>query len=344
MKSEKVLALDIGGTKLAAAVFEGERMLARRQTPTHAEQGPDVVFERIARLLDSLLAITGEGDCPKNCGPSLRGRRFGTVPAAKSSGGIACIGVGCGGPLDSETGIIYSPPNLPGWDAYPLKAKLEARFDVPAFVENDANAAALAEHQFGSGKGFGNLFYITASTGIGSGIILGGKLYRGANYSAGEFGHIVLAPNGPRCNCGGRGCLEALASGTAIAKRALREVRRSPDSALALIAKQNGAVSARDVASAAKHNDPLARKIFTDAACHLGLGITSVIHLLNPEIVIIGGGLAKSGPLLFEPVRQVVKARAQQHLASFVKIVPAMLGKDVGLYGTLAVAREKLQR
>jgi glucokinase len=313
------LALDIGGTKLAAAVFSDDRIVARMRTATHAEQGPDAVFERIVRLLGSLLkkADIGISD-------------------------ISSIGVGCGGPLDSETGIVYSPPNLPGWDAYPLKEKLEARFHVPAFVENDGNAAALAEFHFGAARGYRNLFYITASTGIGSGIILDSRLYRGTNYSAGEFGHIVLARNGPRCNCGGRGCLEALASGTAIARKAAKEATRFPSSPLGRLAQKNGALTARDVASVARKGDPAARKIFADAAHYLGLGITSVIHLLNPEIVVIGGGLSETGPLLFEPVRNVVRERAQAHLANFVKIVPAALGRNVGLYGALAVARQEI--
>ncbi len=313
MATNRILALDIGGTKLAAAVFEGDAIAARVRIATHAIEGPEAVFKRITRLLESVLQ--------------------------KIDGHVSSIGVGCGGPLDSQTGVIYSPPNLPGWDAYPLKTRLEEQFGVPAFVENDANAAALAEHRFGAGKGYRNVFYITASTGIGSGIILDGRLYRGTNFSAGEFGHIILAKGGPRCNCGGRGCLEALASGTAIGKRATRAARRAPHSPLARILVSNGNVSARDVATAARLGDALAQKIFSDAACYLGLGITSIIHLLNPEIVIIGGGLVKTGSLLFEPLRRAVKKRAQAHLADFVKIVPAALGGATGLYGALAVAR-----
>jgi glucokinase len=314
----RILALDIGGTKLAAAVFEKNEIVTRARKPTLAERGPDAVFERITSLLETLLAKT-----------------------ETRASDIACIGVGCGGPLDSETGVIYSPPNLPGWNAYPLKQKLEARFRVPAYVENDANAAALAEFHFGAGQGHRNIFYITASTGIGSGIILDGRLYRGTNFSAGEFGHIVLARNGPVCNCGGIGCLEALASGTAIARRAMKEAARLPRSLLAKAAAKNGRLSARDVAAAARAGDPAARRIFCDAATYLGLGITSVIHLLNPEIVIIGGGLSETGPLLFEPIREVVRKRAQRHLAEFVKIVPSELGKSVGLYGALAVTENR---
>jgi glucokinase len=316
-----ILALDIGGTKLAVGLFDRRfTMLGRARVATRAENGPDAVFARITTLLDGLM---------KRCGIDPRA--------------LLGIGTGCGGPLDPETGVIYSPPNLPGWDAYPLKDNLEAHFGAPAFVENDANAAALGEHRFGAGQGYRHLFYITASTGIGGGLILGEKLYRGRDHCAGEFGHIVLRRNGPVCNCGGRGCLEALASGTAIARRARKMVRRQPDSLLAkMSADRNSPLSAKDVVAAARKGDALAASIIDDAATYLGLGIVSAIHLLNPEIVIIGGGLSRSGRLLFDTVRRVVKERAQEHLAGGVPIVPAALGTAVGIYGALATALDRL--
>ena len=314
------MALDIGGTKIAAAVFDSSfNLVGHARTPTHAHEGPDAVFARITDLLDSLIIKHG-----------------------MSVHALGCIGVGCGGPLDSETGIIYSPPNLPGWDAFPLKGELESHFGFPAFVENDGNAAAMGEHRFGAGRGRQNVFYITASTGIGCGMILDGRIYRGRDYSAGEFGHLVMARNGPRCNCGGRACLEALASGTAIAKRANRAVGRSPDSLLARIRKETcRPLTAKDVAGAARKGDALAQRIFREAAEYLGLGITSAIHLMNPDIVIIGGGLSHAGRLWFDPIRRIVAARAQEHLARNVPIIPAKLGKKVGLYGALAVALDR---
>lgn len=314
------IALDIGGTKLAAALFDPSLSLAgRARLPTHAPEGPDAVFATITRLISSL----AEGH---------------DIAFTE----IRCMGVGCGGPLDSEKGVIYSPPNLPGWDAFPLKTMLERHFRFPAYVDNDANAAALGEHRFGAGRGHRNVFYSTVSTGIGCGMILDGTIYRGTDFSAGEFGHIVMARTGPKCNCGGRGCLEALASGTAIAKRANRAVSRSPDSLLArLRARKRRPLTAKDVADAARKGDALAKEIFQDAAAYLGLGVTSAIHLLNPDIVILGGGLTNAGSLLFDPVRRVVAERAQEHLASHVPIVRAGLGRNVGLYGALAVALER---
>jgi glucokinase len=235
--------------------------------------------------------------------------------------------------------MIYAPPNLPCWEGFELKGRLEKYFGAPAAIDNDANAAALGELRFGAGRGHRHVFYITASTGIGAGLILDGSIYRGADFGAGEFGHIVLARNGPRCNCGGRGCLEALASGTAIAKRARREAKKAPLSPLGrMAAEKKEGLSARDVVSAARKGDPRAGEIFHDAAVCLGLGITSIIHLLNPEIIIIGGGLSRAGKLLFDPVRHTVAERAQETLARNMRIVPARLGEKSVVYGALGLA------
>ena len=334
-KRKYILSLDVGGTKLAAGLFDSsQRLLRYSKTPTNGGAGrrpesrrpesraandADAVFERLAGLGESLLQKEG---------------------ADKSA--LRCIGAGCAGPLDSETGVIYAPPNLHCWDDFPLKARLEEHFGAPAAVDNDANAAALGEQRHGAGKGFCHIFYITASTGIGAGLILDGRIYRGRDCAAGEFGHIILARNGPRCNCGGRGCLEALASGTAIAKRAKREIKRAPDSLLGRMhVEKGGDLSAKDVFAAARLGDAAAGKIVHDAAEYLGLGIASAIHLLNPEIFIIGGGLARAGKMFFEPVRRTVAERAQATLARNVRIVPAKLGDKAGIHGSLADALDR---
>ena len=322
-KRKYILSLDIGGTKLAGALFDSSHKLLRYSTTrtrsSNDPEGPDPIFNRLAGLAESLLR-----------------KEDATVDA------LRCIGAGCAGPLDSETGVIYAPPNLHCWDGFPLKERLEERFGVPAVVDNDANAAALGEQRFGAGRGRAHIFYITASTGIGAGLVLDGKIYRGADCGAGEFGHIIVARSGPKCNCGGRGCLEALASGTAIAKRARREIRRAPDSLLGRMRSEKGEdLSAKDVFAAARRGDAIANTIVRDAAEYLGIGIVSAIHMLNPEIVIIGGGLARAGRLLFEPVRRTVAERAQKHLAENVNIVPAKLGGKAGIYGSLADALDR---
>jgi glucokinase len=319
-KPQYILSLDVGGTKLAGALFDSScRLLRYSRTSTRAGEGAEPVFERLVQLARSLL------------------KRQGLEEHA-----LRCVGVGCAGPLDSETGIVHSPPNLHAWEGFPLKTRLAERLGAPVVVENDANAAALGEHKFGAGQGRRHVFYVTVSTGIGAGLILDGRVYRGADYVAGEFGHTILARGGPKCNCGGRGCLEALASGTAIAKRARREAARAPDSILGrMLAEKKDTLSAKDVAVAARKGDALAGKIFHDAAVCLGLGLTSAIHMLNPEIVIIGGGLTRAGRLLFDPVRRTIAERAQGHFVENMRIVPAKLGGRAGLYGSLADALER---
>jgi glucokinase len=318
-RKKHILALDIGGTKSAAAIFDPDfNLLGDSKIPTQAEEEPDTVFDRILRMTDCLIG------------------RCGIQPNA-----LCGVGVGCAGHVDIESGIIHYALNLPDWDGFPLGDKLQNRFDAPVFVENDANAAALAELRFGAGRGYKNIIYITVSTGIGSGLIMDGKLWRGSNFAAGDFGHMILAQEGPECSCGGRGCLEALASGTAIAERAQREARRQPDSLLTrILADNNAFLTAKDVVEAVRDGDSLASAILRDAAFHIGLGITSAIHLLNPEIIIIGGGLAQAGDLLLDSIRRTVAERAQKHLAEFVQIVPAELGSRAGLYGALCVAAE----
>ena len=323
-KRKYILSYDIGGTKLSGALFDSaHNLIGYSTTRTLADEGAEPVFARLAGL-----------------GESLLGRQGADKSSLKSA--LRCIGAGCAGPLDSENGVIYAPPNLHCWDDFPLKSRLEEYFGVPAVVDNDANAAAMGEQRFGAGRGHSHIFYITISTGIGAGLILDGSVYRGADFGAGEFGHIVLARNGPKCNCGGRGCLEAFASGTAIAKRARSEAKRAPGAVLARIAADNSeGVSAKDVVSAAREGDSSSKKIIDDAGVYLGLGITSIIHLINPEIIIVGGGLSRAGRMLLDPVRRTVAERAQKHLSRNVRIVRARLGGKSGIYGSLADALDR---
>lgn len=205
------LTVDIGGTKTACAVATSDGdIVERREHRTPVAKGPEACLQRVARDLRSALWAARKG-----------------LPGPPES-----IGVAVGGPLDSKAGIVYSPPNLPGWDAVPVKPFLEQEFGLPTFVENDANAGALAERRFGAGRGAGNLVYLTLGTGIGGGIIVDGRLYRGTTDDAGEIGHTTILPEGPPCLCGKRGCLEALVAGPAIAKRAQRLAQDHPNSGM----------------------------------------------------------------------------------------------------------------
>lgn len=307
----KVLAIDIGGTKLAIGIVSrsGE-LLASLRCPTQAHEGPDAVLSRILDLSRTLL----------------------------QDHEVQGVGVGCGGPLDTTTGTIKNPPNLPGWLDYPLGSLLRDALNLPVHIDNDANAAALAEHQFGAGRGTKHMVYLTLSTGIGGGIIIDGKLYRGKHGNAGELGHITIQHGGHPCNCGNRGCLEAYCSGTSIARRARDLARAHPDSLLIQLAGDADSIRAETVLDALKQQDPMTRVFWNETLDMLAAGITSVIHTFDPERIVLGGGVTNFGPELFEPLRQRVNTLTIPDLNAGVDIVPAELGNAVGILGAAAVA------
>jgi glucokinase len=235
--------------------------------------------------------------------------------------------------------VVTAPPNLPGWKNVPLKRLIEEALSITAFLENDANAAALGEHRFGAGRGVQNMIYVTASTGIGGGLILNGQLYSGATGAAGEIGHMTVLPWGPYCGCGNRGCLEALASGTAIARDGRELVRRGVPTLIAELAAGNPErVTAKLVAEAADRGDIEAQEILTEAMTYLGMGMANLVNLFNPELIVIGGGLTNMGEGLFGPVRRAIERRAFPAAARAAQVVPAELGDDVGVLGAVAVA------
>lgn len=238
---------------------------------------------------------------------------------------IAAVGVSCGGPLDFETGTIHAPPNLPGWEAVPLKALLEAEFGLPVCVENDANATALAEHRWGAGRGCRDMAFLTMGTGIGAGLILNNALYRGRSGLAGEIGHMTLVPNGPLCLCGRRGCLEALASGTAIGRMGRERFGEST-------------VTAHDVCDRARLGDPVAREIIAEAAYFMGLGLAALLQTLNLERIVLGTLAVHAADLLMEPIRIAAQENCWPSIWAGVSIVPAALGDSAQDKAALAVS------
>jgi glucokinase len=254
-------------------------------------------------------------------------------------GDIGAVGVGAPGPSDPVAGVVFEPPNLAGWQDVPLAEMLAGRLGISTYVENDANAAALGERWAGAGHGLDDIIYITVSTGIGGGLILGGRLYHGVSGTAGEIGHMVIVPGGPPCPCGRRGCLEAVASGTAIAREARALVESGRATALSLVPRES--LTAAEVARAAREGDAASREIFARAAAYVGTGVTNLVNLLNPAMVIIGGGVAKAGDLLLAPVRRIVLDEAFERPAAAVQIVPAALGDASGAIGAAAVAIER---
>ena len=315
-----IIGVDIGGTQIRAALSDGEGNIIHRVAhPTLADQGPEPVIERIKEAIRQ-----------------AAGRHLGEVQA---------IGIASAGPLDPWKGVIIKAPNLPGWHHVPLKGIIEEEFRLPTYVGNDANLAALAEQRFGAGKGARHLIYITHSTGIGGGIIVDGRLLLGSKGLGAEVGHIVLDIDGPRCGCGNIGCLEAMAAGPAIARNAVQAIEAGRKTIIPdLVDGDLSRISAEQVSEAAQQGDSLAIELIRQAGELLGIGLVSLIHLFNPEIIIIGGGVSKAGDLLFEPVRATVRARCMdESYWRDTPIVPAALGDDVGLIGgiTLVLSQEE---
>jgi glucokinase len=313
MATDWFIAIDLGGTQLRAALCTPDGTIHQRVSrKTRAKRGLEAVLERICE--------TAEQVWPED-------------------GNVRAIGISAPGPLDPFKGIVLGAPNLPGWDRVPLRDIVSTRFNLPVFVGNDANLAALGEHRFGAGQGYDDMIYITISTGIGGGILVGGKLLLGYKGLAGEIGHIVLQPNGPQCGCGNRGCLEALASGTAIGRQALTlaAAGRAP----AILAAAGGdltQVSSKSVGEAAAQGDKVAIKLLRRAGNFIGIGIANLMHLFNPQCFVLGGGVTQAGDLLFKPIRRTARRRVQiPQYAEGTAIIPAALGDDVSLLGALTL-------
>lgn len=296
-----IVGVDIGGTKVACVLADAEgNILARQWQPTRSAEGWQTVVQQLFEMTEKVL----EG-----------------VHLQKVRG----IGISCGGPLDSQQGIVYSPPNLPGWDAVPIKRLFEERFGLSTRLENDANATALAEHRFGAGRGTRNMVFMTWGTGIGGGLILDGRLYRGTNDLAGEIGHTTVLLDGPLCGCGKRGCLEALASGPSIARRARELANESPES-LVWQRVTPEEVTAQHVVEAALEGDTFARFVLAEAATYMGIGIANVAQILNPERVVLGTIAVKAGDLVLEPLRRAFAVHAWERVQEVLQVVPAELG------------------
>jgi len=299
-----VLGLDIGGTKLAAGVVAPDGTVHGFVfEPTHGERGPD---DGVARLFElGRRALADSGLAPDD---------------------IAGVGIGCGGPLDSDGGVLIAPLHLPGWNDVPVAELAREAFGHPAVLDNDATAAAAAEHRFGAGRGTRNMVYLTISTGVGGGVVIDGSLHRGPTGNGGELGHVTVDWHGRECRgCGRRGCLEAYASGTSIAERA-REAGMD-------------VAGAPEVSAAAAYGDTTAARVWAETCEALGCGITSIANLFEPEVVVLGGGVVRTGEQLLGPVRDVVHRQA---ICPQVEIVPAAFGDAVGVAGAAAVAFERL--
>lgn len=311
-----VVGVDLGGTKIHTALAaEAGNILAETRIPTETAKGPAHVIGRLVATIEQVRQQAGV-----------------------ASESIRAVAVGAPGPLDAAAGVVHFAPNL-RWRDVPLKKYLQERVPTEVRIDNDANLAALGEHIYGAGRGVKNMVYITVSTGVGGGLILDGRLYHGASDAAGEIGHIAVQPDGPLCGCGARGCLEAVASGTAIAREARRLVASGRGRCiLAAAGDKADAISAVTVADAAAGGDPEAAAIIASAARFLGIGVANIINLLNPDMIVLGGGVMEIGEPVWQGVKLETEARALDAARERVQIVPAGLGRRAGVLGAVALA------
>jgi glucokinase len=318
--SNPVLTADLGGTKMVIALVSPDgKIVDRHRQPTLAKDGPETVIQRLYSSIDLLL--------DKN---NILPRQ------------LDAMSLGIAGIIDTRNGIVDKAPNLPGWENLKLKDKIYERYDVPVYILNESDAAALGEHRYGAGKGLKNIALITLGTGIGGGLVLDGKLFLGSSGSAFEIGHMVIKDNGPECGCGKNGCLETLASGTAIGREARRRITEGETSMLLDMVKGSiENITAEKVHEAAKQGDPFSLRILAGASHYLGLGIINLVSIINPEMIMVGGSVAQIGNLLLDPVRQMVKDKTFPLMVKNLKIVRARLGEDAGLVGAAAYALDQ---
>ncbi len=318
-----ILAVDLGGTKIYSALIgPGDLIVSRDVRPTEAELGQEQVLDNI---------ISGIGAV--------------TTADTIKDGRILGLGIGAPGPLDPWAGRVCFAPNL-RWRDFCLRDVLQNRLGMPVFLENDANLAALGEYLYGAGQGNDNMVFITVSTGIGGGLILGGEIYDGAFGGAGEIGHISVVPDGPVCSCGNRGCLESMASGWAIKGQALELITAGQGGQILAVAGGEARdVGCPAIVQAAQRGDPEARSLLAAAGRYLGQAIGNIANLLNPSLFVIGGGVAAAaGRLLLEATEVSAEQRVFPALRSFLKIVPASLRARAGVLGAAAYARRQLAK
>ncbi|HKK93226.1 MAG TPA: ROK family protein [Longimicrobiales bacterium] len=307
-----IVGVDIGGTNLAVGLVPetGGDAVALRNRATRAERGVEVVVDDIARMARSAMESAGIAETD-----------------------VIGMGVGSPGPLDRATGVVSESPNL-GWRDVPLRQLLRARFDAPVALDNDANCAVYGEWWQGAGRGSASMFGLTVGTGIGGGWISDGVLQHGVSDAAGEIGHTTVAIDGRLCACGNYGCLEAYASGPSIARRARQGVEAGTDSALLdLVDGELDRITAVTVFEAAVSGDAFADRVVNEAARTLGVGVANIINLLNPEIVVLMGGVTRAGDHLLQPLRAEVRTRAFRVAAEACRIVPGTLVETAGVVG-----------
>jgi glucokinase len=302
------IGVDLGGTNIKVGLVTAEGKIVRsHRVTTEAQRGPQAVAERICEACRDLLAAAGE-----------------QLPAVRG------VGVGSPGTIDIENGVVLFSPNLDGWNDIPLRQMVEQGLEKDCVVDNDANVAALAEQWVGVGRGTGSLVLLTLGTGIGGGIVLDERIWHGGNGVAGEVGHMSINPDGPRCGCGNRGCLEAYASATAMVRRMREAIEAGTPTSLA---DRKDELTAALIHGAAVAGDAAARENIEQTGRYLGVGVSNLMHILNPEVVAFSGGVTAAGEMLLEPVRREVEWRTLEASRRDVRISLSALPEDAGLIG-----------
>ncbi|MDQ6924993.1 MAG: ROK family protein [Candidatus Eremiobacteraeota bacterium] len=311
-----VVGVDLGGTKISVGVVsvDGSRVFAVRTSLTRAELGPAAVVDRMVEMIEVAIALA-------------------TVEAGVERSAILGVGLGAPGVLDRDGGTVLIAPNL-GWHDMPVRALIAERVGLPATLDNDANCATLGEWWTGAARGAQHVVGLTIGTGIGGGIILNGRLVHGASNAAGEVGHTTIETAGRKCACGNYGCLEAYASGPNIALRAREALEVGEPSILPeLVGGDLAQITAATVYEASDRGDALAREVVRDTARFLGAGVANLVNILNPDVVVLAGGVVQAGAALFEPLRAEVRRRAFRPAVEAARIVPGALDGTAGIVG-----------
>ncbi|MBE7470605.1 MAG: hypothetical protein DPW09_22860 [Anaerolineae bacterium] len=315
MSKPFAIGIDVGGTKIAAGlVNRAGEILYRYTTRAHSEQQPEVVIRAIEEAYHCLIKESG-------------------VEMTE----IEAVGLGFPGNTNGPAGIVLVSSNLPAWNHFPLRDTLAARLGIPVILDNDTNLCAVGEHRYGAGRGARNMSYVTFSTGYGIGIIINNQLYVGHTGTAGELGHVVIDIGGPLCTCGKRGCIMAYACGIGISRMVYEQINAGAETLLRQMVPANGQrISGEIVAEAAQQGDAVAVEILRKAGYYGGVALSMVVEILNPELIVVGGGLTRIGPLLWDPMLAAMREHTQPELWDSVRVVPWQLGDDLGIIGAAA--------
>jgi glucokinase len=319
-----IAGVDLGGTNIVVGLLpvEGGEVLGLRSRPTESARGAKFVVDRMVAMVDEAIAEV-------------------TAAHGATRDAVAGVGIGSPGPLDRKSGTVINTPNL-GWRNFPLRDLIANGLHLPATLDNDANCATYGEWWLGAGRNVQNLVGFTLGTGIGGGIVLNGEIFHGCSDVAGEIGHMTIEANGRRCKCGNYGCLEQYASGPAIATRAIEGIETGVETVLIeMVNRKLEDITAATVYEAAVHGDAFAQEILHETAKFLGAGVANMINILNPEMIVIAGGVTKAGDRLFGPLRAEVRRRAFRSAQECCQIVPAVLNGTAGVVGAAAVFKKE---